>query len=202
MRPAWFLLVLLSASTPAFGQNGLEILSQSAKSAGRGGASTAMADDALSATRNPALLTQIGGTRLDGTLIFRNERIRRRNLTDDVLDVVLAGCLDERLGRDELVAAGHPGSPVRRTTDIGPRWVLGFRSVSRGFPVVGFVGNDSSVWCHLIVAVVAHLAVLQSGRIVVFGFQDRFSANITADVFASMVVCTVGGMATVTIEGR
>ncbi len=87
MRHAWIvLLVFCGAPLEANAQNGLEFLSQGAKGAGRGGASTAMADDSLSVTRNPALLTQLRGTRVDGTLLLRSERIRRRNLTDDVLD--------------------------------------------------------------------------------------------------------------------
>jgi long-subunit fatty acid transport protein len=70
---------------PAQAQNGLEHLNQGAKGAGRAGASTALADDAHSQARNPALLTQLQGTRVDGTFLYRLERTRRRNATDDVL---------------------------------------------------------------------------------------------------------------------
>ncbi len=80
-------VVLVAASAPhgAGAGNGLEHLNQGAKGAGRAGSSTALADDAQSAARNPALLRQLDGTRLDGTLIFNHERIRKRNATDNVL---------------------------------------------------------------------------------------------------------------------
>ena len=66
--------------------NGLELISHSGKAAGRGGASTAVADDAMSITRNPALITQLRGTRFDGTLILTGDRIRKRNQWENQFD--------------------------------------------------------------------------------------------------------------------
>lgn len=84
--PAFALLfVATGAPQSVSAGNGLEHLNQGAKGAGRAGSSTALADDAQSAARNPALLRHLEGTRLDGTILFNHERIRKRNATDNVL---------------------------------------------------------------------------------------------------------------------
>jgi long-subunit fatty acid transport protein len=77
---------LLAGSAPALAGNGLSLLHQGAKASGRGGAGTAVADDALSASRNPALLVQLDGDRIDLTLAILATRSRERSATEDVFD--------------------------------------------------------------------------------------------------------------------
>jgi long-subunit fatty acid transport protein len=86
LSPFAMLIVVAGAPQSVSAGNGLEHLNQGAKGAGRAGSSTALADDAQSASRNPALLRHLEGTRLDATFLFNHERIRKRNATDNVLN--------------------------------------------------------------------------------------------------------------------
>lgn len=72
----------LSAGDVVWAQGNLiDPVGPSAKAAGRGGASTAVADDALSAARNPALLTEVAPGRLDFGLVMMLDRFRERSLS-------------------------------------------------------------------------------------------------------------------------
>jgi len=80
--------MILVAATAASANDGLAPIAPGAKAAGRGGASVAVADDALSAHANPALLSEIPGIRADLGVMILNERraVRKGSGADAVVD--------------------------------------------------------------------------------------------------------------------
>ncbi len=68
--------------------NGLQLIGTGPKANGRGGVETAVADSALSAGRNPALLMALERKRVDGALLWLYERTRTRTDTEQRLDNV------------------------------------------------------------------------------------------------------------------
>ncbi|MHC4830294.1 MAG: hypothetical protein ACYTFT_08060, partial [Planctomycetota bacterium] len=67
--PLLVVALLTGAAELAHANNGVTLISQGAKGAGRGGATTAVAEDALSPAWNPANLSELESGRFDVSLL-------------------------------------------------------------------------------------------------------------------------------------
>ncbi|GIW73204.1 MAG: hypothetical protein KatS3mg102_2746 [Planctomycetota bacterium] len=79
------LALVLAAAAAAPANNGWAFLGYGTKGIGRGGAEVAVADGALAAARNPALLMELPRVRLDGNLLWFLERTRSNSPFGDEL---------------------------------------------------------------------------------------------------------------------
>jgi hypothetical protein len=83
---------------PSSANNGVALLANSARSYGRGGAETAVGDDALTSPSNPATIMESGRLRVDGSLTTAFERVRTTTAFEDSLDTNLIGIPFPALG--------------------------------------------------------------------------------------------------------
>jgi len=116
-------LLLLPRS--ALGSNGAAPIGFGAKATGRAGAGTAVADDAIAAALNPAVLTEIAQIRLDASVGILASRYRFKNLLNDELVQ----------SYDTFIPAfgfswdptGEPVKPGPEAFERGGRFRLGFQ---------------------------------------------------------------------------